>query len=138
MLWDDFSKSTTAQLFDYFTKTELLAEWWAPESEIEAEVGGSYRLIWPKQGFEMRGKVLAWVPGEHFAFSWAWNTGPANAPPLRVDIYFALQSGGTRIAIFQGKYDGINATDADRNDNYEGWIHFCARLKEVVQSRERA
>lgn len=89
-----------------WSSNEGIASWWSPpETNIELRIGGPYELLFLRDAPEgSRGsegcKVLAYVPGESFSFTW-------NAPPhlaLRevetwVVLTFSPLASGTKVRL---------------------------------------
>ena len=89
-----------------WTSNEGMAGWWgAPETNIELRIGGPFEILFDMEQPEgLRGsegcKVLAYVPGESFSFTW-------NAPPqlvLRsvntwVVLTFSQSASGTTVRL---------------------------------------
>lgn len=76
-----------------WTSNEGMAAWWGPPTtDIELAIGGSFEILFDMDQPEgLRGsegcKILAYVPGESFSFTW-------NAPP-----HLALRSVNTWVVL---------------------------------------
>lgn len=128
-----FSGFTPSELFDYWVKPELMAEWWAPIAAIEPVVGGQYLLSWPDMGWHMRGVFTEVMPGESLGFTWKWDHGKQDLDPLNVHVTFKQdENGGTDLTIEHGPF-GPEDHD-DRQGILEGWIHFGMRLAGLRES----
>lgn len=125
----DFPGFTTAEMFEHWTKAELVKKWWAPEAEVGTGVGGAYILKWPAQKWTLRGEILAWEPGKKFGYTWKWDHEPKQKAELRVSVEIGALEGGTRLTITHGPYDGSAESKEERNGHLEGWKFFCAQLK---------
>lgn len=106
-----------------------LARWWAPESQMDIRVGGSYALSWPRMGWVLRGAYGEVQPGHRLAFTWQWDHEPS-LPEREVTVDFAPIDGGTgtRLTITHGPYGSGEAEAADRQSHLEGWTHFLGQL----------
>jgi uncharacterized protein YndB with AHSA1/START domain len=94
------------EVWSAWTSNEGIATWWGPpRSNIELRIGGHYEILFDTEQPEgLQGsegcRVLAYVPGESFSFTW-------NAPPhlaLRsantwVVLTFSSSATGTRIRL---------------------------------------
>jgi uncharacterized protein YndB with AHSA1/START domain len=124
----DFDMLTTDQLFDAFTKPELITKWWPEEAAIDLRPGGKYVLQWPQRDWNLRGEYLEIEPGRHLAFTWSWDHQPGSTP-LRVDLWLdCIHESGTRLAIYHGPFELTEQDQESRLGIVEGWIHFCMRL----------
>lgn len=94
------------EVWKAWTSNEGIASWWGPaQSNIDLRIGGPFEILFSLEAPEgTRGsegcKVLAYVPGESFAYTW-------NAPPhlpLRetntwVVMSFQPSTTGTRVRL---------------------------------------
>jgi uncharacterized protein YndB with AHSA1/START domain len=128
VVYGDFHGFTPNELFDYWTKPELVTQWWPKVAEINPREGGTYRFSWPEQEWFLQGVYEVFAPGERLRFGWTWNHEPGIYEPLWVDIFFAEIENGTRMSIFHGPYTDTESDQGARQGNLEGWIHFGSRL----------
>jgi uncharacterized protein YndB with AHSA1/START domain len=125
----NFPEFPPAELYDHFTKPELLKKWWPQETDIEMRVGGKFQLSWPDPGWTLLGTVKTAEPGRRFAFTWKWKHMP-DFPELTVKVDFEpIEGGGTRLTLTHGPYDGSEAHQKEREGHLQGWVHVLARLK---------
>jgi uncharacterized protein YndB with AHSA1/START domain len=121
-------------VFDYWTKPDLLKRWWPEEAEIDPRVGGAYHLSWPKMDWHLRGRYTAFDPGRALAFTWAWDHEP-EVPETSVAIAFApTNTSGTGLTIEHGPYSDSEQDQKQRDGHVEGWTYFISRL-EALQSK---
>ena len=117
--------------FNYFVTPTLLAEWWAPQAEVDAQPGGGYVMSWPSQGWHLRGEYTDYAPGERLAFSWRWDHEP-RLPTRLVSVQFEDAPAGTLLRLIHGVYGQDEVEQADRQSHREGWLHFLGRLEESL------
>lgn len=117
-------------LFDYWTKPDLICQWWPQQAEIEPREGGAYHFSWPKMGWSLRGQYVNFDIGRSLNFTWRWDH---QTTPLRhVEITFdALPNGGTQITLTHGFYTDSAEDQEERAGHIEGWIHFLGRLQQL-------
>lgn len=127
----DLPRLSPPTAFDYFTRPELLAQWWPPEAIVEPRAGGSYRLSWPEMGWELFGRYSVFEPGERLGFSWRWSHHPEL--PLRVvEVVFAPSERGCRVTVTHGVYGDSAVEQDDRQSHIDGWLHFLGRLQAIT------
>ena len=125
----DFPNLKPAQLFDYWTSTELLPKWWPPMAELEPKTGGSYHFSWPKQNWHLRGKYTMFDPGKRLGFTWKWDHEPVDA--TRVTLLFQPNpNGGTRLTLRHEGYSKNSESKKIRDEHIEGWTFFLGKLLE--------
>ncbi len=129
LLTGNFPCFTANDLFDHWTKPELLAKFWPPSSAIDLRVGGYFRFDWPDSGWYLHGHYLRVIRGVRLGFDWTWNVELGRYLPLIVDMYFKDIEGGARMTIEQGGFapDELQAMPTTA----EGWIHFGDRLRDL-------
>ncbi len=122
----DFKDFTPEELYDHWTRSDLLEYWWPAKAEADPKIGGHYAFSWPDMGWYLQGNYTAAEPGKHLGFTWTWNHEPGTYEPLQVDLYFAPIEEGTRLAIYHGPFTAENT--GSRQGIIEGWLHFGMRL----------
>jgi uncharacterized protein YndB with AHSA1/START domain len=128
----EFPGVTPEQLFDYWTKPELMTKWWPEEAAIDAREGGGYHFAWPQMEWHLRGEYTTFHPGRLLAFTWHWDHEEA-AEPETVQVLFEAQpGGGTAIALQHGPYDESLESQENRNGHLEGWKFFLGRLQALL------
>jgi uncharacterized protein YndB with AHSA1/START domain len=122
-------------VWNAWTSNEGIASWWGPpKCNIDLRIGGPFELYFLMEAPEgLRGsegcRVLAYVPGESFSFTW-------NAPPnlaLRetntwVVLTFTKIEHGTRVRLVHTGF--LTGPDWDDYLNYfdEAWSQVLDRL----------
>ena len=123
-------------LFDYWTKPDLICQWWPQQAEIEPNEGGAYHFSWPQMGWSLHGRYVNFDIGRSLSFTWQWDH---QATPLRhVGMLFdALPNGGTQITLTHGFYTDSAEDQEERAGHIEGWTHFLGRLQQFAPTEER-
>lgn len=115
---------TPEQVFDHFTKPELLQTWWAEVAEVDFEKG--FHLSWPNHGdTHLRGTYQRVEPGERLTFTWKFDH--EELAERVVDVQFKASKGGTRILLAHEA-----GTDQERSDYEQGWTFFLETLNELL------
>jgi uncharacterized protein YndB with AHSA1/START domain len=127
LLAGDFPGFTPHDLFDYWTKPELLAKFWPPVAMTDLRAGGYYRFEWPDSGWYLHGHYLRLERGVRLDFDWTWNHELGRYTPLKVEMYFKAIEGGARMTIehFGFAPEELQAMPSTA----QGWIHFGDRLR---------
>lgn len=116
------------ELFAYFTRPDLLTQWWPQSAELEAHRGGLYKFTWPAMEWVLYGEVIAFEPGEKFAFTWSWEHEP-DTPPRLVEITFFDTAEGSEIVLSHGAYPEDRIDQEEHQSHMEGWDHFLKKLQ---------
>ena len=126
----DFGKTQPEMLFDQWTHTDQLQQWWAQKADVESRHGGRYHLAWPSQDWHLRGRITRYEPPTHLDFTWRWDHEPDD-PDRSVCLSFTpTPDGGTRLHLVHGPYGDSAAEQARRREHLDGWTHFIPRLRE--------
>jgi len=127
LITGDFPNFSAAELFDHWTKPELLAKFWPPNAAIDLRPGGYYRLEWPSTGWYLHGHYLRVEPHSRVSFDWTWNNELGKWAPLVVDMFFKEIEGGSRLTI---EHWGFAVEELQAMPSTaEGWIHFGNQLR---------
>jgi len=101
----EIGKHAPLEVFDYWTKPELLCRWWPQEAEIDARVGGKYHLAWPQMNWHLRGQYTCFEPGTQLAFTWKWDHDEEGMTVREVAIIFEpLSDAGAKLTLTHGPY----------------------------------
>ena len=103
-------------VFEAWTKPELFKQWWAPKSmgmsllscEIDARVGGRYRLVYEGSTMEFVGRYLEVTP--HSRLVWT-NEESDNGAVTTVTFE---EKGGRTLLVLHELYPSKEAFDAER------------------------
>jgi uncharacterized protein YndB with AHSA1/START domain len=69
------------------------------------------------------------------AFTWRWDSEPAEAPTREVSIRFEPRAeGGSAITLTHGPYSDAAREDEVRAGHLEGWLHFLGRLQAAIRT----
>ena len=132
----EFDKLAPGEVFDYWTKPELLCTWWPQEAEIDAHVGGTYHLSWPGMNWHLRGQYTCFEPGKQLAFTWKWDHDEEGTAVREVTIIFEpLSDRGTKLVLAHGPYTDSAEDQAIRIEHHlAGWQHFIPRLQSLTEN----
>lgn len=129
----DYPGVTPERVYAYWTTPSLLCMWWPQQAELDARIGGAYKLSWPAMNWRLRGRYTAMQPGARLAFTWVWEH---EATDVRgVEVLFAPHESGTRLTLRHGPYADTPADRESRNGHIEGWLHFLAKLGDCLARR---
>jgi uncharacterized protein YndB with AHSA1/START domain len=129
----DYPAVSPETLFRYWVEPERMTRWWPREAKIDPRVGGEYVFRWPTISRELRGRYTALEPAERLAFTWRWDTTPADYPDLQVSMRFEPLDGvGTRLVLEHGPYDDSPDGAEARKNLRDAWFQFLARLQTVA------
>ena len=124
--------ASTALLFKYWTQPELLRQWWPPEAELDARLGGKYHLSWPAMDWNLRGTYTVFEPEKTLAFTWRWDHEP-DTPTRDVTVTFEpIGDVGTQLTVTHGVYTASARDQEERSGHLDGWIYFLTRLHEAL------
>ncbi len=127
-----FPTCSPQRLFEYWTKPELVTQWWSISAEIEPCLGGFYHFFWPQTNWHLRGLYTAFQPGQRLAFTWRWGHHPVQELVLVAFEPFAEH--GTHMIIGQGSYNDTLQSQEDKQSHLDGWMHFVPRLQHLMQT----
>ena len=105
-------------VFEAFTKAELLERWWVPKSmgmtllscEVDARVGGTYRLVFDHGGPEPAAFFGTYVEVQPYSrLAWTNEEGGAGGPVTTVTFE---EQGGTTLVVLHERYPSKDALDA--------------------------
>ncbi len=132
----EFDKLAPHEVFDYWTKPELLCAWWPQEAEIDDRVGGTYHLSWPGMNWHLRGEYTRFEYGKQLAFTWKWDHDEEGTMVREVTIVLEpLPDRGTKLTLTHGPYTDSTEDQAVRIEHHlAGWQHFIPRLQSLVET----
>jgi uncharacterized protein YndB with AHSA1/START domain len=125
-------------VFDAWTKSELLEQWWTPKSfpirllscEIDARVGGKYRLVFGYEDstFEFFGRYLEVTPPSRLV----WTNDEGDQGETITTVTFDETNGRTRVVIHD-LYPSKEALDgAIASGSTSGMPESLAQLDDLV------
>jgi uncharacterized protein YndB with AHSA1/START domain/DNA-binding transcriptional ArsR family regulator len=132
------------RVFEAWTNPEVLKRWWAaaptwetPLAEVDARVGGGYRLSMRTDAGEVhtvRGEFTEVEPPGRLAYTWSWEEGPdaamAGSEETLVVVDFVEDGDGTLVKL---THSGFSAEQI-RDMHVQGWQAVLANLERVVFS----
>ena len=132
----EFEKLAPREVFAYWTTSELLCTWWPQEAEIDARVGGTYHLSWPRMNWHLRGQYTHFEPGKQLAFTWKWDHDEEGTAVREVTIVLEpLPDRGTKLTLTHGPYTDSAEDQAVRIEHHlAGWQHFLPRLQSLAET----
>jgi uncharacterized protein YndB with AHSA1/START domain len=125
-------------VFRAWTETDALRAWMgpgevsAPESEMDARVGGSLTVPMVNPDGKVhtaRGEVVELVENRLLSFTWAWDQEDGSPGQLmEITLEFHPTAGGTRLVLRQ-----TNFIDEEARDKHEqGWNGCCDKLGDYL------
>src|SRR6266581_4546387 len=120
-----------AKVFAAWTDPEKMKRWMGPEgvvpqhAEIDARVGGHYRLIMRSpdgEEHDVSGVYREVVPNEKLVFSWAWKSTPERQS--QVTVLLAPDGDGTLLTLTHEQFFDEGARDRHQ----AGWTEGLDKL----------
>jgi uncharacterized protein YndB with AHSA1/START domain len=123
---DVFVDAAPEDVFEYFTRPELLETWMGERAELEARPGGSFAVY--VKGTAVRGRYLELDPPKRLLISWGF-AGSSELPPgaSTLEVRLLPERQGTRVGI---RHRLLPA--GQRAAHASGWPRYLARLSEVA------
>ena len=103
-----------------------------PIAEVDARVGGSYRIVMVKadgEQFDVRGVYREVNPPTRLVYTWAWQSTPERESLVTVDL--RPKDGGTELTLTHSQF----ADEAARDGHEKGWNVCLARLENYLASK---
>jgi uncharacterized protein YndB with AHSA1/START domain len=113
-----------------WTEPDRLARWWWPmlvdtTYDVDARVGGDYRIASAAAGFGVRGRYTALEEPHRLAMTWIWEDEDGDGPEEQVVVDLAPRGPGTLVTV-------THTTEAAGADDFrQGWTDCLARLGEL-------
>jgi uncharacterized protein YndB with AHSA1/START domain len=126
--------ATIRQVYDAWTRVELLTRWYCPNPDLELKVeadvrvGGDY--VVEMGPYVVRGTYLEVEPPYRLAFSWRWDEGDDEA--TRVQVVLAEVPEGTRMLLTHSGF----ATEEDSANHRQGWEPELDRLAGLLTAQQ--
>ena len=132
-------KASRAELFDAWTRPELMKKWYTPgpmtviTATSDLRIGGAYRVEMqegPETIYVATGIYKQIVPNQLLSFTWEpdWMTGPDHQTIVTVE--FNEADGGTEVLL---THEGFaTAETAGKHD--QGWQGCLANLAKVTEA----
>lgn len=125
-------RATPQQVFEAWSRAELLATWFGPhhtrveEAEVDARPGGRFRVVLREDNgarHEVGGRYEEVTPGEGLVFTWAWHSTPERES--RVTVRLRAVAGGTELTLVHDRF----ADEATATRHRRGWTEALERLQ---------
>lgn len=125
-------------VFEAFTKAELLTRWWVPRSmgmtllscEVDARVGGTYRLVFDHGGPEPAAFFGTYVEVEPSSrLAWTNEEGGEGGPVTTVTFE---DKGGTTLVVLRESYPSKEALDAAGTGAADALVETFNQLDELL------
>ncbi len=132
-------KAKRHEVFDAWTKPELIKKWYAPgamvvpNASVDLKVGGEYRV---EMMGDMGGEVVnptaggtyeQIIPNELISFTWGWIGDPT--PQTLVTVTFKDVDGGTEITLTHERFADVAARDKHQH----GWMGCLENLIKYLE-----
>jgi uncharacterized protein YndB with AHSA1/START domain len=118
-------------VYAYLTDSVKWARWQGATAEIEARVGGTFRMTMDN-GLVAEGQFVELVPDRRVRFTWGWHGHPSVPPgSSTVEIELAEEGGATRLTL---THRGLPPDDLVIHET--GWRHYLPRLAVVAEGRD--
>ncbi|CAN5818423.1 SRPBCC domain-containing protein [soil metagenome] len=123
--------------YDAWTDAELLATWWWPHLldttyQVDARVGGSFRIESGAASLGVQGEFLAVEPPTLLRFTWVWLTegepAAVDGTPVvdTVEVTFADHGEATEVTVRHTSTEDLVAGGAQ-----QGWNDCLDRLEQL-------
>ena len=128
-------------VFEAFTRAELLERWWVPKSmgmtllscEVDARVGGKYRLVFDHGGSEPAAFFGTYVEVEPYSrLAWTNEEGGGDGPVTTVTFE---EEGGKTLVVVHEMYPSKEALDAAGTGAADAMRETFDQLDELLVAR---
>jgi uncharacterized protein YndB with AHSA1/START domain len=124
-------QASPAEVFDAWTKPELIRAWMSPvgtaSAEVDLRVGGSFRLVMSGEGttIEHTGEYLEVDPPSRLKFT--WKSQFTGEEPSVVTVEMLPRGSGTDLLVI---HDRLPLTAITSHDS--GWVRMLERLEQEL------
>ena len=126
--------------WDAWTKTEKIIEWFSPEANIQARLGGAYELFFDPTNHDHQStkgcKITVFNPLKTLAFTWKGPdefgdtmNNPCNLTYVRVD--FVAIDGTTQVKVEHSGWGDSVEWDEAMEWHHEAWEGVLANLESL-------
>jgi uncharacterized protein YndB with AHSA1/START domain len=128
-------KASPQRVFQAWTDPEKLKRWMGPEgvvglrSEIDARVGGRYRLVMRAPNGEehdVSGVYREVIPNEKLVFTWVWKSTPERESLVTISL--KRDGDGTLLTLIHEQFFDEEA----RDHHQHGWAGSLDKLEQFV------
>jgi uncharacterized protein YndB with AHSA1/START domain len=111
------------RVWDAWTTADGLVSWWwkfLPDTavDVDARVGGDYRIVNVTAGIGVRGEYLELDPPARLRASWIWLDEGVEGPTEQLDVRFDAHPEGTLLRI---EHSGPWTSDEPGRNYEQGW-----------------
>ena len=129
------------QLYDAWTSTEKLKQWWKPMNKTLTEVvndikeGGTVKYLFSDNSLVIEGKYLEVKPKEKLVYTWDWDL-PADDvkdSAYKLTIEFSKKNNQLAIHVIQENFENEEGTLPHK----QGWEKGLEDLDKFLQSEKK-
>jgi uncharacterized protein YndB with AHSA1/START domain len=132
-------------VFEAFTRAELLRRWWVPRSmgmtllscEVDARVGGRYRLVFDSGGSEPAAFFGSYVEVEPYS-RLAWTNEEGGEEGASVTTVTFEETGGRTLVVLRERYPSKEALDAAGTGAADAMVETFDQLDELLVARDES
>jgi uncharacterized protein YndB with AHSA1/START domain len=126
--------ASPARVWSLWTTPDGLAAWWwsflpGTTYEVDARVGGTYRIESPDAGFGVRGTFEVVEHERRLAATWVWLDGTVEGAVEHLEVRFEAHAAGTNLTIL---HDGPWITPEPAAAYRQGWDDTLAQLDALL------
>lgn len=127
-------KATPEKLFEAWTRSQLIAQWWGPDAgpvllaETDPRVGGRFRIVFQTldgQQHDCRGEYLEIEHDRRLVFTWEWVSTPERRSIASVELLPV--DDGTELTFTHARFADVPARDA----HLRGWNAQLDKLEKI-------
>lgn len=121
-----------ADVFQALTSPQRLGQWWWPhiadtQYEVDAKVGGAFRIASRAAGIGTAGEFLTLDPPERIVMTWNWENDGVSEVSEIVRVRLELNQMGTLVSVTHEVDEVAGDAEAQR----QGWESVLGRLAEL-------
>lgn len=127
---DVLIKAPVERVWELITSAEHLGTWFGDAgAEVDLRPGGALTVTW-REHHAIRGRVETVDPPRRFSWRWLHVDGdapvePTSANSTLVEFTLTTEDGGTRVAVVESGFDGLDVDPAARSELFashgRGW-----------------
>jgi uncharacterized protein YndB with AHSA1/START domain len=132
---EQFVPANPREVYAAWTSAVALATWWWPQIpdttyDVDARVGGAYRIWSQEQGIGVRGEFLRLDEPHEIGMTWEWLTEGEESVLEQVWVRFTPADGGTTVSVTHRLHETVESDESQR----QGWEYVLGRLAETRAS----
>lgn len=134
-------KGRREDVFEAWTDAEIFKRWWGPPgttttaAEIDAQVGGSYRITMRLSDGDtvyLKGRFVEVERPSKLVYTWAWEEDDGVGPESRVTVAFVAVGDETDVTVHHEQLP--NEESRDRHSH--GWIGCFDNLTKMFSGKD--